>query len=112
MNGVLEQFEIAARELDRLIAEAPRPADVTPLWLEHAQAAVTKAGTLINNPDVPLDRFNFCAEVKHYRSALLKLKPLLEKGQAYLATQNVDLQGEHMRIKRVQQWAETVEVLT
>jgi len=112
MTGVLEQFEIAARDLDHLAAEAPQPSDVTPQWLDRAQAAISLAGTLINNDDVPLDRFNFCAEVKHYRSALLKLKALLEKGQAHLSACNSGLQGEHMRLKRVQQWAETVEVLT
>jgi hypothetical protein len=112
MIGVLEQFEIAARDLDKLASAVPPPADVTAEWLERAQIALNQAGAMINSPDVPMDRFKFCAEVKHYHRSLLKLKELLEKGQIHLARQNHNLRGEHMRLKRVQQWAETVEVLT
>ncbi len=113
MSGVLEQFELAARELDKLTAEATSaPAAVTAEWITRAQAAMGHAQELVNTPGVVMETFSFCSEVKHYRNALLRVKEVTEKSQSHLAAQNSRLQTEHMRLKKVQNWAETVEVLT
>jgi hypothetical protein len=113
MIGILELFETSARELDQLTAEAASaPAAITAEWISRARDAISRTQEAIQSPGVALETFNFCTEVKHYRTALLKLKEITEKGQASLTAENSKLHNEHMRIKRVQNWAESVEVLT
>ena len=112
MIGILEQFEIAARELDALNAEiSGKPATETSAWLQRAQAAVNQAEDLLKARGESMVHYNFCQEIKHHRLALLQLKKAMDKGQRPMARSS-PLRREMPRPNRVPNWAPTVEDLT
>ena len=114
MSGQLIQFENAAQQIETLVAELAagemHPADllISPEWMARAQTVLNGAGSLLARYGSSISKFTGTAEVRHCREQLEILVQSLQLLQPKLQARSASLRNEHLRVKRLQSWANSV----
>jgi hypothetical protein len=102
---ILEEFESCASQLERQLdaVSAFSGQDTfkafTPEWMAHTNELLGRVIGLIADPCFVALKSS--PQVRQYRSALLRLKTIVEPGLQQLISQRKVIQAEQSRLKRV-----------
>jgi hypothetical protein len=117
MSNELAQFENAARQVERLLAELSlgqnqlaAPA-IGPDWVARAQSVLSTAEALLASCRPAMLKLKSAPEVCHYRRQLEMMNKMLQQLQPRLQTQSATLRNEYLRVQRLQGWANSVSML-
>ncbi len=117
MHGELAQFENAARQIEKLLAELCPGVNqldasaIGPDWMARAQLLLSGAEVLLTQCGPALSRLKATPEVCHYRKQLEMMRQVLQQAQPKLQSLSANLRNEHLRIKRLQGWANSVSMM-
>jgi hypothetical protein len=117
MHGELAQFENAARQIEKLLAElGPEvhqldASAMGPDWMARAESIVNSAGALLAGCGPAIPQLKMTPEVCHYRKQLEMMRQVLQQVQPKLQSVSAKLRNEHLRIKRLQGWANSVSMM-
>ena len=112
MSNELAQFESAARQIESLLAELrpdePAQPAIGPEWMARAQSVVSSADALLAKCGPTMPKLKTAPEVCRYRKQLAAMGQALQQLQPKLQAQSTALRDEHMRVKRLQGWSNSV----
>ncbi len=117
MSGELVQFENSARQIENLLAElglGENPLEspvIGPEWMARAQSLLNGTDALLTKCGPAMPLIKTTPEVCHYRKQLAMMGQILQQLHAKLQSQGTDLRNEHLRVKRLQGWANSVSML-
>ena len=117
MSNELAQFENLARHIEKLLAELslvenqPDAPPIGPEWMARAQSVLNGAETLLASCGPVMPTLKSTPEVCHYRKQLEMMSKTLQQLQPRLQIQGTTLRNEHLRLKRLQGWANSVSVV-
>ncbi len=117
MAGELVQFENSARQIENLLAElglGENPLEapaIGPEWMTRAQSLLNDTDALLSRCGPAMPLIKTAPEVSHYRKQLEVLGRILQQLHAKLQSQGTNLRNEHLRVKRLQGWVNSVSAL-
>jgi GMP synthase PP-ATPase subunit len=82
---------------------------ITLEWMKAAQEMVHRVSAIMSDPGFTEVRSS--VQVHQYRSELIRLKGILERGQQQLISQRKTIQSEQARLKRVRELTGTIRAV-
>jgi hypothetical protein len=117
MRGELAQFENAASQIERLLAELGPgvhqldASAIGPDWMARAQLLLNGAEAMLTQCGPAMVQLKTTPQVCHYRKQLEMMRQFLQHVQPKLQSLSTNLRNEHLRIKRLQGWANSVSMM-